>query len=111
METQLLFDVLADPTRRRIVALLLAKEELCVCELMAALGEIQPKVSRHLGVMKDAKIVLARRDATWMHYRLASLPPWTRDLLVSLSHGVKQELKSDLKRLKARGPRSERFAA
>ena len=111
METQALFDILVDATRRRIVALLVAKGELCVCELMAALDETQPKVSRHLGVMKEAGLVLARREGTWMHYRLALFPSWTTDLLASLSRGAALELKSDLKRLKTKRPRSERIAA
>ena len=111
MEPQFLFDILADATRRRILALLIARGELCVCELMAALDETQPKVSRHLGVMKEVALVLARREGTWMHYRLATLPKWANDLLASLSRGAVPDLKADLKRLKAMGPRSDRFAA
>jgi len=111
MKAQALFDILADATRRRIIALLIKKGELCVCELMAALDEIQPKVSRHLGVMKDAGLVVARREGTWMHYRIAPLPSWIKDLLASLSRGAEPELKADLKRLRAMGTRSDRFAA
>ena len=111
MKAQALFDVLVDATRRRILALLLAKGELCVCELMAALDVIQPKVSRHLGVIKDAELVLARREGTWMHYRLAPLPAWVVDLLTAMSRGGAPALKSDLKRLKAMGARPERLAA
>ncbi len=111
MEVQTLFDVLADATRRRILALLLAKGELCVCELMAALDLVQPKVSRHLAVIKEAGLVLARREGTWMHYQLAALPAWVVDLLVSLSRGAAAQLKSDLKRLKAMGTRSAHTVA
>ncbi len=111
METQVLFDILADATRRRILSLLNSRGELCVCELMAALNESQPKVSRHLSVMKEAALVQARREGTWMHYRLATLPSWTSDLLTALSSGAGADLKNDLKRLKAMGPRPERFAA
>jgi ArsR family transcriptional regulator len=65
----------ADATRRRILALLVKQGELCVCELTAALDDIQPKVSRHLGVLKEAGVVLSRREGTWMFYRLEpSLP-------------------------------------
>ena len=111
MDTQLMFDALADGTRRRILALLVHQGELCVCELTAALDDIQPKVSRHLSVMKEAALVQARREGTWMHYRLATLPSWTSDLLTALSSGAGADLKNDLKRLKAMGPRPERFAA
>lgn len=99
METQALFDTLADPTRRRILALLLASKELCVCDLMAALDEPQPKISRHLGVMKSAGLVASRREGTWMHYRMAKLPVWAATLLAPLAHGAVPEFKADTKRL------------
>lgn len=107
-----MFDALADATRRRILALLVSQGELCVCELTAALDDIQPKISRHLGVMKDAGVVLARREGTWMFYRLAaSLPGWAATLLQALPGGAVPELKADLKRLKAMAGRPERCAA
>jgi ArsR family transcriptional regulator, arsenate/arsenite/antimonite-responsive transcriptional repressor len=111
MKSQMFFDTLADATRRRILALLATHGELCVCELTAALDQIQPKVSRHLGVMKDAGLVIARREGTWMHYRLAPLPDWTGELLQALKSGAVPDLKADLKRLKAMGNRPQRFAA
>ena len=107
MEAQALFDTLADPTRRRILALLQARGELCVCELTTALDEIQPKISRHLGVMKAAGLVTARREGTWMHYRMAKLPAWTIELLGSLASGAVPEFKTDMKRLKIMSGRVE----
>ena len=98
MEAQALFDTLADPTRRRILALLLARDELCVCELTAGLEEIQPKISRHLGVMKAAGLVTARREGTWMHYRMAKLSAWTVALLSPLATGAVPKFKADRKR-------------
>ena len=112
MDTQLMFDALADATRRRILALLVHQGELCVCELTAALDDIQPKVSRHLGVLKDAGVVVPRREGTWIFYRLAtSLPAWADALLETLSRSAVPELKTDLKRLKAMVGRPERCAA
>ena len=111
MDAQVLFETLADVTRRRILALLVTQGELCVCELTAALDQIQPKVSRHLGVMKDAGLVIPRREGTWMHYRLAALPAWAADLLAALTAGAVPDLKADLKRLKAMRRRPERIAA
>jgi len=111
MEPQLLFDTLADATRRRILALLATQGELCVCELTAALDQIQPKVSRHLAVMKDAGLVIPRRDGTWMHYRLAALPAWTADLLETLKSGAVPDLRGDVKRLRTMCNRPERAAA
>jgi ArsR family transcriptional regulator len=111
MDAQVLFDTLVDATRRRILALLATEGELCVCELTAALDQIQPKVSRHLAVMKEAGLVNPRREGTWMHYRLAALPAWTADLLETLTSDAVPELRADLKRLKAMRNRPERDAA
>lgn len=66
-----IFKGLADPTRLRIVALLLERE-LCVCDLMAALRLPQSTVSRHMIRLKSAGLVLDRRAGKWVHYRLES---------------------------------------
>jgi ArsR family transcriptional regulator len=72
-----IFLALSDPLRRRVAALLAAKGELCVCELTAALDESQPKVSRHLALLRDVGLVQVRRDGRWMLYSLApDLPQW-----------------------------------
>jgi ArsR family transcriptional regulator len=65
-----LFRALGDETRVRIVALL-SHGELCVCHIEKALELSQPNVSRHLGILRMAGIVDARRDGTWVYYRLA----------------------------------------
>jgi ArsR family transcriptional regulator len=112
MDTQAAFDALADATRRRILALLVEHGELCVCELSTALNEIQPKVSRHLGALKDAGVVMPRRDGTWMFYRLAEdLPGWMRALLAPLIGGAVPEFESDRKRLIAWAGRPQRCSA
>lgn len=77
MNPEALFKLLSDPTRLRMTALLAAEGELCVCEFTQALGESQPKVSRHLALMREEGLVAARREGTWMHYRLdPGLPAW-----------------------------------
>ena len=77
------FDALADETRRRILALLTGQGELCVCELHSALGLPQPKVSRHLSVLRDLELLTVRRDGTWIFYRLnPQLPAWCSSVLV-----------------------------
>lgn len=60
---------LAEPTRRRALALLWTGEEQCVCELMRRLGATQSRMSRHMGVLRAAGLVLDRRDAQWVRYR------------------------------------------
>ncbi len=64
-----LFTALADRTRLRLVSLL-GGGEICVCHFVDALGEAQPKISRHLAYLRKSGLVGARRDGKWVHYRL-----------------------------------------
>jgi ArsR family transcriptional regulator, arsenate/arsenite/antimonite-responsive transcriptional repressor len=64
-----LFQALGDNTRLRLLNLL-SGGELCVCYLVEILGESQPKISRHLGYLRRAGVVAARRDGKWIHYRI-----------------------------------------
>lgn len=66
-----IFKVLSDTTRLRLASLLLFNGETCVCVLAQALNERDFKISRHLGIMRTAGLVEARRQGTWMHYKLA----------------------------------------
>jgi ArsR family transcriptional regulator len=62
--------------------LIQSEGEACVCELTFALQESQPKISRHLALMRDMGIVESRREGTWMHYRIStSLPEWSREII------------------------------
>lgn len=98
LEAQALFDVLSDEIRRRILCLLLKEGELCVCELFQALGLPQPKVSRHLAVMRDAGVLSVRREATWVFYRLdAQLPLWAYKVMESMALGASYA--EDIRRL------------
>jgi ArsR family transcriptional regulator len=65
-----LFKALGDETRLRIVALL-SHGELCVCHLEAALDLPQSSTSRQLATLRNAGVVDARREGTWVYYRLA----------------------------------------
>jgi ArsR family transcriptional regulator len=86
------FEVLSDPIRRRILSLLLLHDERCVCDLNAALDAPQPKVSRHLGVLREAGLVLTRREGVWMHYRLhPELPAWAVRVLWHMKEGMPAE--------------------
>jgi ArsR family transcriptional regulator len=83
------FAALADPTRRRILALLLEGGERCVCVLYETLDLPQPKVSRHLGVLRVAGIVATRREGLWVHYRIhPSLPDWARSVLMAVAEST-----------------------
>jgi len=62
---------LSDPIRLRIVLLLQAEGELCVCDLMAVLKLPQSTVSRHLACLKRSCWVDTRRQGVWMYYQLS----------------------------------------
>jgi ArsR family transcriptional regulator len=62
---------LSDPIRLRIILLLQAEGELCVCDLMAVLDLPQSTVSRHLAYLKRSCWVDTRREGVWMYYTLS----------------------------------------
>ena len=66
-----LFKALADETRLRILNLI-GRRELCVCQIVEALGLGQSKVSRHLATLRNAGLVSDRREGLWMYYSLAA---------------------------------------
>lgn len=73
---------LGEDLRLAIVCLLYRNDELCVCDLVASLGAPQPTVSRHLAQLRGCGVVVARREGTWMHYRLnPALPSWAHDAI------------------------------
>ncbi len=73
---------LGDATRARIALLLAQEQELCVCELTCALDEIQPKISRHLALLRETGLLADRRQGRWIYYRLhPELPLWITDTL------------------------------
>jgi DNA-binding transcriptional ArsR family regulator len=67
------FDVLAEPTRRRILDLLL-EEPRSVGELVERLGLTQPGTSKHLRVLREAGLVQVRKDAQRRWYELRVEP-------------------------------------
>ena len=89
MDPKLLFEGLADESRRRILALLLARGELCVCDLFGVLDLPQPKVSRHLAVLRESTLIISRKQGTWVHYRLnPDMPLWAAQVLSAMADGV-----------------------
>jgi ArsR family transcriptional regulator len=80
-------DVLSDGTRRHLLALLRLERELCVCEMEAALQEIQPVISRHLALLREAGWVVSRREGRRVYYRLAAMPDWARLFVRALVAG------------------------
>lgn len=86
------FQALADPTRLRCLMLMVTEDEVCVCEMAHALGEIQPKISRHLAALRMAGFVLDRREAQWIYYRLhPDLPAWMREMLLTSQQALAEQ--------------------
>ena len=75
------FKALADPTRVRILGLLLAGE-VCVCHIYEALRIPQSKASRHLAYLRRAGIVNGEKRGLWVYYRIASNEPGTVQVLI-----------------------------
>jgi len=69
MDAISILSALAEPTRLQALRLVWDGQEHCVCELMAALGATQSRMSRHMAVLKAAGLVTDRRDAQWVRYR------------------------------------------
>ena len=77
-----LYKCLADETRLRCLLLIELENELCVCELMAAIDDIQPKISRHLAQLRKCNLLLGRKQGQWVFYRInPSLPDWAKSVL------------------------------
>lgn len=97
-----LFKCLADPTRLRIVNLLL-RGPLCVCDIQHSLRESQVKTSKHLGYMKKHGLLTVERKANWNFYAIAEdLPRSVADCLEAIkSHATSDpQLKADLEPLR-----------
>jgi ArsR family transcriptional regulator, arsenate/arsenite/antimonite-responsive transcriptional repressor len=88
MQTGAFFHALSDATRRQILVELIERGDCCVCHLYETLDMAQPKVSRHLAVLREAELVQTRRDGLWVHYSLnPELPEWARAVLESMAEG------------------------
>ena len=103
------YKCLADATRLRCLLLIHEEQELCVCELTAALGEIQPKVSRHLAQLRKCGLLADRRQGQWVFYRIApQLPAWARAVLAETARANAAFVRPNLKNLERMGSRPAR---
>lgn len=83
---------LADETRLRCLVLLAAEGELCVCELTHAIDTIQPKISRHLAMLRNSGLVADRKRGQWVFYSISpNLPEWAWAVLRSTAVGVEAQ--------------------
>ena len=98
------FKALADETRLLLLMLIEQKQELCVCELTLALALSQPKISRHLALLREHEIIQARRQGKWVYYRLhETLPAWQLEAIQGASCVCAEQLKNISLRLAQSG--------
>jgi ArsR family transcriptional regulator len=94
-----IFKALSEETRLRILKLL-ENGELCVCDIVAALDMVQPKVSFHLNALKESGFLKDRKQGRWTHYRLDDSDFFRRSLLLSVLERIpKEAVAEDRKRL------------
>lgn len=97
------FKCLSDDTRLRCVTLLHQGGKLCVCELTTALDLSQPKISRHLALLRQCGLLLDSRDGQWVYYQInPDLPEWAYPLLDNTLSAVQssESFKKDQDRLR-----------
>ena len=86
------FHALSNDIRLRIVLLLASEPQLSVCQLVRILGLPQPKVSRHLAVLREAGVVAVDRKAQWICYRLGdTMQPWQREVVEATRESLKND--------------------
>jgi ArsR family transcriptional regulator, arsenate/arsenite/antimonite-responsive transcriptional repressor / arsenate reductase (thioredoxin) len=105
------FKLLADATRLASLMLIVHEGELCVCELASALQLSQPKISRHLAMLRKSQLLLDRRQGQWIFYRLnPALPTWASQNIELTLQQNPQLLTPLLANLSAMGDRPARTA-
>ena len=103
------YKCLADDTRLRCLLLIQLEQELCVCELMEAIDESQPKISRHLAQLRQHGLLTDRRQGQWVFYSInEALPDWAQLVLQMTATENLEHIAADLGRLAHMGDRPER---
>lgn len=91
------FKCLSDPTRLDILKIILARQNVCVCEITEILQLSQPKISRHLALLRNLSILLDERKGQRVYYRLnPDLPEWVNAVLNVLNDEVLNKSASNL---------------
>ncbi|WP_285129653.1 metalloregulator ArsR/SmtB family transcription factor [Leclercia adecarboxylata] len=89
-----LYKILSDETRLAIVMLLRESGEMRVCDICGATTESQPKISRHMAILREAELVLDRREGKWIHYRLSPhMPAWAAETITTAWHCMRDEVR------------------
>lgn len=109
LEPARVFKYLGEETRLRMLMLLDAEGELCVCEIAFALELPQPRTSQHLAQLRSSGLLSDARQGQWIFYRLhPGLPDWVRDVLRLAAGAWAQPMSRDQLRLQQMGERPQR---
>ena len=93
------FKMLSDETRLRCLILIAREDQISVGELCVALDQSQPKISRHLAILRQSGVLLDQREGQWVYYKVNSeLPGWMRKVIAGLtaSNCLKAEYQQDI---------------
>ena len=83
---------LADETRLRIL-MLLKKQELCACQIIECFNLSGATISKHLSILKRAKLISSRKDGRWVYYKLDNLK---NEIIISSIELVQKSLKNEI---------------
>jgi ArsR family transcriptional regulator, arsenate/arsenite/antimonite-responsive transcriptional repressor len=93
---------LADENRVRML-LALRRQELCVCQIIELVGLAPSTVSKHMSILRQARLVDGRKEGRWMYYRLPgrNAPPMVRQCLdwAQKSLAAEAQVRRDAERL------------
>ena len=105
-----LFKVLSDETRMRILVLLYNKK-LCVCQIQGILEESQPKISKHLGKLRDMGFVKDERQEQFIYYYIDKDNELLKEILenIILNSENYATVQKDLKNLQKGDEYAEMF--
>ena len=79
---------IADPNRVRILSVL-QERELCVCQITKMLELAPSTVSKHLFILRQARLIEDRKEGRWMHYRLPDNPnKLTKNILAMIKDSL-----------------------
>ncbi|WP_417544854.1 metalloregulator ArsR/SmtB family transcription factor [Marinobacter sp.] len=101
-----IFKALSDELRLAALLLIRDQNKLCVCELTEAFEVSQPKVSRHLAILRDLGLVETERRGQWVYYYLnPRLPAWVSRVLEETAQNNGALIETPLAQLQAMAER------
>ena len=90
---------IADSNRVRIISILQGRE-LCVCQIIKMLHLAPSTVSKHISILRQARLIEDRKEGRWMYYRLPDNPsPFVREIIKLINNSIinDQQIQDDNK--------------